>query len=340
MKKHLFYLLLALFATQRFAEEIPQQNEYVIVLPFINGNVKNEVANAMTDKLISEMESTGKYIIIDKGKISEALKKKGFQKTACTNEECIAKMGKLLNIKTVFIGRLKNNDGLVTLSIKQINIENGQIATIQEAFCKPCTIAELYDKNITKLVEKIRRESRYKNGRPQSQYFVKANAQGKYKIEGLATAWYEFGRKKYERNYKDGVLEGLSTTWYKNGHKKDAYNFVKGIKSGAATTWYENGKKESEAVNKNGKKEGVCTFYYKSGQKLKDVWYVAGKKEGLSAWYYKKGQKQCEITYKNGKTEGISPWWSVHGKKIMEKTYRDGKLIHEVTWDEKGNVVK
>ena len=45
---------------------------------------------------------------------------------------------------------------------------------------------------------------------------------------GLATEWYENGKKQAEGTLKDGELDGLVTRWYENGQKEVEVNFKDG----------------------------------------------------------------------------------------------------------------
>ena len=72
------------------------------------------------------------------------------------------------------------------------------------------------------------------------------------KEDGLATYWYENGKKQAEGTYKDGEPDGLSTDWYENGQKWFEGTFKDGELDGLWTEWYENGQKKSERVSDDG----------------------------------------------------------------------------------------
>jgi len=70
---------------------------------------------------------------------------------------------------------------------------------------------------------------------------------------GNAKFYYDNGKLKEERPYKNGKIEGVVKHYYKSGNLKDVYSIL------------------------NGKREGNYTLYDDKGKVLKDVNFVGGK---------------------------------------------------------------
>ena len=71
--------------------------------------------------------------------------------------------------------------------------------------------------------------------------------------------YWDNGKVRLERHYRDGKLDGLSTYFYENGIKMFEVHYKDGKKDGLMTHWYTNGEKWYELHYKYGKKDGLDT---------------------------------------------------------------------------------
>jgi len=123
--------------------------------------------------------------------------------------------------------------------------------------------------------------------------------------------WDEDGKKRIEKDYKDGKLEYEWTIHY---------------------GYHDNGKQKSVGSyrkDKSGKfiKRGKWTYYYENGQINSEDNLKDSKKDGLSTWWYENGQKKNEGTFKDGKKDGLWTFWYENGLKIAEINFKDGKEL-------------
>jgi len=149
--------------------------------------------------------------------------------------------------------------------------------------------------------------------------------------------WYESGKKKAERNYKDGLGHGKYINWYENGQKEQEEQWRDGTLHGTVTCWYENGRKQEEVDLRHGKKHGKRILWYEDGQKYKEGEYAEGQLNGKNIGWYESGQKRYENDYLNGKAHGKVIGWYESGQIRQDGNCRNGrehgKVIH---WYENG----
>jgi len=117
--------------------------------------------------------------------------------------------------------------------------------------------------------------------------------------------YWDNGKLKSEKRYKDEIPEGLWTEWYENGRKSFEKHFKDGNLDGLRTNWTKSGKKRYEARYKNGKKHGRRTIWWSDGM------------------------KHSETHYKNGKENGIRTEWDVNGKITFQGNFVDGNEISD-----------
>ena len=114
------------------------------------------------------------------------------------------------------------------------------------------------------------------------------------KKEGTWKFYYHStGRKKYEKNYKDGKPDGLWTWWHSNGKKSRVESFKDGIEHGLITIWYENGQKKYEGTYKDGKEDGKWTGWYESGQKRGEATFKDGEEIPKKCWDEDGNVEEC-----------------------------------------------
>ena len=152
----------------------------------------------------------------------------------------------------------------------------------------------------------------------------------------------ESGKKRHEKNYKDGNL--VTATYYSyhlDGQNKTVENYKDGKLDGKWNEWYENGQKKKEEYYKDGISQiDKHNSWYENGQKKREIDNKTGK---VTEWY-KDGHIKYETHYKDGKRHGKRTFWYGHnqiilgdkkfpdhagesGKKRHEKNYKDGNLV-------------
>jgi len=117
-----FFLLLTLSSS--FADRIP-----LAVYDLEAQGVPGATAAIVTDVVRSELRFCGKYELIEKARMQEVLRLQGFQQTGCTEVECAAKLGKILNVKKMVVGGLGKLGDSFRLSLRVVDVETAVIET-------------------------------------------------------------------------------------------------------------------------------------------------------------------------------------------------------------------
>jgi formylglycine-generating enzyme required for sulfatase activity len=87
------------------------------------------MAAIVTDVVRGELRFCGKYELIEKARMQEVLRLQGFQQTGCTEAECAAKLGKILNVKKMVVGGLGKMGESYRLSLRVVDVETAVIET-------------------------------------------------------------------------------------------------------------------------------------------------------------------------------------------------------------------
>jgi len=118
------FLGIILFCTAARAEKVP-----LAVYDLEAQGVPGATAAIVTDVVRSELRFCGKYELIEKARMQEVLRLQGFQQTGCTEAECAAKLGKILNVKKMVVGGLGKLGDSYRLSLRVVDVETAVIET-------------------------------------------------------------------------------------------------------------------------------------------------------------------------------------------------------------------
>ena len=139
----------------------------------------------------------------------------------------------------------------------------------------------------------------------------------------------ESGKKRHEKNYKDGNL--VAATYYSyhlNGQIRRVANYKDGQLNGKTTVWFKDGQIEFEKNYKDGQLNGKSSFWLENGEKFMDASYKDEQADGK--WtFWKKNRKDEERNYKDGNLvdKTIFKYRYFTGDLKSRKKYKDGKCI-------------
>jgi sulfatase modifying factor 1 len=88
-------------------------------------------AAALTDRFRSELFITNAYTVLERNRMEEILQEQGFQQAGCSSNDCMAEIGKLLNVQQIFSGSVSQFGSLYTVMIRLIDVESGKIINSQ-----------------------------------------------------------------------------------------------------------------------------------------------------------------------------------------------------------------
>ena len=118
------FLGIILLCTAAHAEKVP-----LAVYDLEAQGVPGATAAIVTDVVRSELRFCGKYELIEKARMQEVLRLQSFQLTGCTEAECAAKLGKILNVKKMVVGGLGKLGESFRLSLRVVDVETAVIET-------------------------------------------------------------------------------------------------------------------------------------------------------------------------------------------------------------------
>ena len=103
-------------------------------------NVSPGTGIIVANKVSQTLFDTGRFVVIERSAMEAILQEQSFQKSGCTTNECAVEIGKLLNVKLMFVGdviRLGEGEKReYTVSARVIDVESGRVIASKEQSCK------------------------------------------------------------------------------------------------------------------------------------------------------------------------------------------------------------
>ena len=149
------FLAVGLYA-QGVVPAVKKGSPTVAVLPFIGDKtVTPEQLNFITGQFTSELISTGKFTVLDRGKMDFILKEQGFQQTgACNNSECKVQVGQLLGVDNLVAGNMVKFGSKYAFRLEYIDVRTGQMLKTVE-FSKEGDLSEVYEAVCSEAARKL-----------------------------------------------------------------------------------------------------------------------------------------------------------------------------------------
>ena len=116
------------FGDSPVAQEAGKLN--IAVLDFSPENVSSGEAVVVSSFIRDAFVRNGQYTVVDKGSMEKILAEQAFQQTGCTNQECAVKMGKLLNVHKMVVGRYSVMGTVRFLTASLVDVETGSIERV------------------------------------------------------------------------------------------------------------------------------------------------------------------------------------------------------------------
>ncbi len=76
----------------------------VAIMDFDPRGISQLEAQTLTDRFATEVDATGKAILVDRRQMMEVMEEQGYDEAGCTSEECAAEVGALLGVKFMING--------------------------------------------------------------------------------------------------------------------------------------------------------------------------------------------------------------------------------------------
>lgn len=101
-------------------------------------------------------------------------------------------------------------------------------------------------------------------------------------------SYFPSGKIREIRHVQNGVRQGLQTAFWENGKKRFEYTAINDAYEGELKEWAENGKLFHLAHYKNGQEDGVQKMWHANGKIRSNFVIIKGRRYGLL------GTKNCK----------------------------------------------
>ncbi len=142
------------------------------------------------------------------------------------------------------------------------------------------------------------------------------------KLEGTYLEYYDNGKPKNKRFYKNGLLEGIEKSWSSEGFLAKVVEYKNGIKHGRFMTYYDNGR----VIRKD---------IYRNNDLIKGNCYT---REGKDTSYF---EYFIMPKFKGG-LEGFKKFIleGINYPEIARQNMEEGQVYLRFTVDKEGNIIK
>jgi len=95
------------------------------VLDFEPRGISSLEAQTLTDRFSTEINNTGKAILVDRNSMSEIMQEQGYTEAECSSEECAAEVGAMLGVTFMINGAIGKLGDTYTIDAKMFSVQSG-----------------------------------------------------------------------------------------------------------------------------------------------------------------------------------------------------------------------
>jgi len=136
--------------------------EVIAVSDITSEGLSNIQKKQFFNKLESDLVNLGAYEVTSRSEVDKILAEQKFQSAGCTDQQCAAEIGRLLNADLMLLSDIlydpKNGD--LSITIKLIDVETAKIATSISKFESIKNIQDVFDKIPNYLLELYRNQNK------------------------------------------------------------------------------------------------------------------------------------------------------------------------------------
>ncbi len=123
----LLFLLLYLFAVSPLNAQTGGRI-YIAALDMeMTAGVAESYRQVLSDRLRSELFSTGRFTVVERNAMEDILSEQGFQMSGCTSDQCAVEAGRLLGVERIIAGSIGMVGQTYSINIRMIDVESGVI---------------------------------------------------------------------------------------------------------------------------------------------------------------------------------------------------------------------
>lgn len=130
------------------------ENQYVsAMLDLDPQNIDAVSASVLSDYLRSRLVASNKFTMVTRENMQEILKEQEIQVTLCTSDECVIKVGQLLNTHKMFSGSIGRIGNTYILELKMYDVRTGKVERSLSKTCADCN-----EEGLLSIIENIAQE--------------------------------------------------------------------------------------------------------------------------------------------------------------------------------------
>jgi len=120
MRIYILVILIAFFSSS-FAQT------QIAVVSFKSLGVPNQEAEALTDRLMVELNRTGKYTVLERDNLEKIMEEWKLNLSGCTADECLVEIGQLAQVQQIVGGSISKVGRTYSISARMISVETGEV---------------------------------------------------------------------------------------------------------------------------------------------------------------------------------------------------------------------
>lgn len=122
--------LLPIIFSTLFLAALASAQTNVAVIPLDAKGVSEIEASVLTERLALELFRTGRFTVLERGKMEEILTEQDFQLSGCVSEECLVEVGQLLGVESMMAGSVSRIGETYSVILRLISAESGAIVQV------------------------------------------------------------------------------------------------------------------------------------------------------------------------------------------------------------------
>ena len=124
-------ILIALFCA---VAAFPQQKMRIAIMDVIpSSGISADVAVSVSELIRTEMFNTGLFRVVEREQMDKIMKESELQSSGCTDTECAVKLGKMLSVDRMMVGKISKLGGKFIINARIINIERAEMEFADKA---------------------------------------------------------------------------------------------------------------------------------------------------------------------------------------------------------------
>ena len=112
--------------------------------------------------LESALVNLGAYEVTSRQEIDKILEEQKFQKSGCTDQQCAAEIGRMLNADLMLLSEIlfEESSGDISITLKLVDVETAKIVTAVNKYERINKIQDIFDKIPSYLLELYRNQNK------------------------------------------------------------------------------------------------------------------------------------------------------------------------------------